>query len=118
MMVKRLALVAAVLLLVGCGKTTPSIDTDSIRAAVSQVRDKTVKICSFLPTTGTVTEILASAVPALDVAQKIAEKICAAVTGQPVGQSLYGAQPQCPMVNGVCVEGKFVDPNKPIEEQE
>lgn len=87
------------LLLVGC--TDPRID---------EIRAKAVEICGFAPTLTTVSQILAN--PGLSGAAEIASAICNAVTASKP-QGLYGdmypKETNCPQVNGVCIEGDFVE---------
>jgi hypothetical protein len=101
---KRLLLLIP-LFLFGC--TDPRID---------EIREKAVAICGFAPTLSSVSQILAN--PGLTSAAAIAQAICDAVTAKPpVGLygNMYPQETDCPKVNGVCVEGDFVE--KPKEEK-
>lgn len=87
-------LVALALTLSGCW-TKEDVD-----AKVTTVREATVKICGYLPTVATVTNILAAGDPTVLTATAISTAICAAVKTQ----ALLG----CKQVAGVCIEGQFV----------
>lgn len=122
---KRLA-VLAVLLLTGCGfETGQSIDTTALNVVVQKVQDLTVKACSFLPASKSVVAIIAAADPLAMSAVAIADAICAAVTASPAAPSsdpaIFGfgkSEPgPCPMVEGVCVEGQFISKDEAPKEE-
>ena len=112
---KRLAVVA-VLLLGGCSlETGPSVDTTALNAVITKIQDYTKQICSYIPTDGTVKQILASVDPLAESAYNIAAQICKAVTAEapaggagPAVLGLGEKAESCPMVAGVCIEGAFV----------
>jgi hypothetical protein len=121
---KRLATVPVVLLLTGCGPTFPTIDGVALREAVAQVQAATVQACQYLPTNETVVAILTTG-EVLETAYNIARQICDAVTEtvSAVGpaqmqEPRLGDADQCPMVRGVCVEGRFIAPKQSDRPQE
>lgn len=115
-MKKRIASIAlaALLALTGCGPTFPTIDSAALREAVAQVQAATVEICKYLPTNETVVGILTQTHAVVETAYAIAQQICSAVTEvapPPLVQNRrLGDEEQCPMVRGVCIEGRFVAP--------
>jgi len=92
--------IVATLLLAGCA-TTPT--TGQISEKVKQIQDYTRLACSFVPTIGTVANILSSgaAAPAIT----IANDICIAVTTAPLAD---GPRRGPPHVRGVIIKGRFV----------
>lgn len=90
-------------LLVGCGGGELTLSEK-----VAEVRAKTTEICSYLPTVNSVAAMISAANPAVVTVGAIAQAICNAVTNPQ--QSLLKSE--CPTVNGVCVEGEFIDPKK------
>jgi len=110
---KRYAFVA-VLLLTGCSmETGQSVDTTALNAVITKIQSYTKQICSYIPTDGTVKQILASIDPLAESAYNIAAQICKAVTAEAPGASPTilgdeGKAESCPMVAGVCIEGAFV----------
>lgn len=96
---KYLALSAA-LILAGCATTTP----DQITARAKEIQGYTRLACSFVPTIGTIANILSSGVAAPAIA--IANDICLAVTTAPLAD---GPRHSRARVNGVAIEGKFVN---------
>ena len=119
---KRLAALIVAAPLVGCGPSFPTIDSQALAEAVAQVREHTVKICNYFPTDSSVVSILTSAHPILESAYSIAQQICNAVTEtvpplEPaqMGQERLGDKDQCPMVRGVCVEGRFGPAKEPAQ---
>jgi hypothetical protein len=116
MIMKRLAALILAAPLVGCGPSFPTIDSAALSEAVAQVRGHTVKICSYFPTNETVVNILTTN-DVLETAYNIAKQICDAVTEQvpplepaQMGQGKLGEKNECPMVRGVCIEGRFLKP--------
>ena len=110
---------AATIALTGCGPTFPTIDSAALREAVAAVQANTVEICQYLPTNESVVSIL-TASDILETAYQIATQICNAVTEAappPLVQNpRLGDEDQCPMVRGVCIEGRFIGgANKPEE---
>ncbi len=93
-------LILGTLALAGCA-TTPTSTAD-ISAKAKEIQGYTKLACSFLPTIGTIANILSTgaATPAVT----IAADICAAVTTAP----LADGGPRVPKVRGVVVKGKFV----------
>lgn len=85
--------------LAGCD---PQVETKKVQGA-------TVSACQYLPTAETVANIAKSfyspAIPYVDTASSIADKICGAVTNIPLAD---GPGDHLPRVNGVVVKGKFV----------
>ena len=88
---------------------------------IQEVKDFAVKTCKYLPTAATVADILATGIapiPGVPVAQVVARMICSAVNhweameAQPkvFGLGEFGQGSDCPMVNGVCIKGKRVNP--------
>jgi hypothetical protein len=123
----------AVLTLPACG--------DSASVVVQKIQDKSVQICSFLPSSQSVLELVKAA-SNVDVAV-IAGAICNAVTAWAAKGEEIPATPEllkndaapapakliliedekkpepddCPRVNGVCIAGTFVDKEgKPVEQ--
>lgn len=80
--------------------TGPSFDED-----VESVRLLTVRLCGFLPTASTVTNIIAVGSPALLTATAIASAICVAVSSR---KSSMGLAELPVTVGGVVIEGDFV----------
>jgi len=121
---KSRSAVIAVLLLGGCSmETGQSVDTTALNAVITKIQDYTKQICSYIPTDGTVKQILASVDPLAESAYNIAAQICKAVTETPLavepGPAVLelGEKPaSCPMVAGVCIEGSFVPKYAPKEE--
>lgn len=79
---------------------------------IEEVQYATVKVCSFLPTALTVSRLLALNSPGLLTAQAIAVAICTAINNQHPS-ALFGMgkgdnYPK-PVVQGVEIEGEFVD---------
>lgn len=100
---RRLAAIAFVLFLAGCGGGTGA---DLIKT----VQDATVKACGFLPVASTVAAIidtLAGTGGAATMAAAAAKGICTAV--KPSTHALVQTEPT---FNGVKIEGEFVDPDK------
>lgn len=93
----RGAVLATALLVAGCASIPRNDDV------VQQVRDITVATCKFLPTVGTVLDILAGG--QLSGPLAIAAAICQAVAPQ-----AYAAprRSTAPVVQGVKVRGRFV----------
>jgi hypothetical protein len=71
---------------------------------VANVQTLTISVCSFLPTAGTIENILLANVPGLTTAQAIAQAICNALV--PAKSSRRGAA--APNVAGVPIHGRFV----------
>ena len=108
---RRLAVLVVALPLAGCGVMTPTVDSEAVAVVVAQVQAAAVKICSFLPTDGTVVEIV-KATQGGETVLAIANAICKAVTASPTVGALGGNTAPCPVVAGVCVEGQFIDPKE------
>lgn len=114
---------------------------NSASVVVQKIQDKSVQICSFLPSAQSVLELV-KATTNVDV-NVIAGAICNAVTswaakGQPIPATpeLIDTQPMpdvprliliedeqkpaekdCPRINGVCIAGTFVDKEgNPVDE--
>jgi hypothetical protein len=112
---KRLALIAVVLPLAGCGPSFPTIDSAALAEAVAQVQKHTVQICAYLPSNNSVVSILTASNPIVETAFAIATQICNAVTATvpplapaQMGEKRLGEERQCPMVRGVCIDGQFI----------
>ena len=105
------AAIAASLLIAGCGESAPSVDTAAINIVVKKVQEIAVKICSFLPTDESVVNIIKASSTG-ETAYGIAKAICDAVTKADTEGAPDNAagKNQCPMVQGVCIEGEFVAP--------
>lgn len=97
--------VAATLLLAGCGTVTP----EAITSRAQEIQNITKLICKFVPTLGTVANILSggTTMPAA----LIAQDICLAVTTAPLADGprggptrLYGYDRKNA---GVVIKGKF-----------
>ena len=78
---------------------------------IKEVQKATVAVCRFLPTVTTVTNLLALQNPGLLTAQAIAVAICTAIRNQPLSTlaSLGEEGQPKPTVQGVVIEGEFVD---------
>lgn len=100
----RAVLLVALLSLAGCGGETGSL-MDNVKA----VQAATTKACSYLPTVASVSAMLTANNPTVIGVSAIAGAICNAVTKPPNVLGLKAEE--CPEVNGVCVEGDFVDPD-------
>src|SRR5262245_17401851 len=110
---------AGALALAGCGPSFPTIDSEALKEAVAQVQGYTVQICRYLPTNDSVIGILTSSNDILETAFAIAQQICNAVTERveavnpaQAQEPQLGEENQCPMVRGVCIEGRFVPEGK------
>lgn len=89
--------------------------SDSLAVKVKEVQDKTVEICSYLPTAQSVVDIIKAGGPSTAVPFALATAICDAVVAWKMGDSatdMQGIAKPCPRVNGVCVEGTFVEKDK------
>jgi hypothetical protein len=82
--------------------TGPEFDED-----IEKIRLATVRVCGFLPTVGTVANILAAGNPALMGATAIAGAICAALTRKKSMAALYG-DGGVATVEGIVIEGEWV----------
>lgn len=100
-------LVASVAVLAAsCGEMTLS-------EKVKAVQDKAVMICSYMPKADSVQHMLLASNPTTQGIEAIANAICTAVIAWQNSQKTGSAfATECPKVNGVCVEGKFVDKPK------
>jgi len=90
-------------LLVGCGGSETTL-----AEKVAEVQAQATKICAYLPTATSVAAMISAANPAVIGVSAIAQAICSAVTKQT--QSLLTSER--PTVNGVQVDGEFIDPKK------
>ena len=97
----------ALLSLAGCGYVT----SGKLDEQVAEVQAATAKLCKFIPTAASVGAILSANNPAVIGVAATATAICNAVTSAHA-QSLTGDEKPCPEVNGVCVEGEFIDKDK------
>jgi hypothetical protein len=116
---KRLAIVAIVLPLAGCGPSFPTIDGSALAEAVAQVRGHTIQICNYFPSDSSLVAILTASSPVVETAYNIAKQICDAVTATvpPLSPAQemskrQGDENQCPMVRGVCITGRFIQEGK------
>src|SRR5262245_58243345 len=116
---KKIVALSLTFALAGCGPSFPTIDTAALREAVAQVQAKTVQICQYLPTNETVVAILTSS-DILETAYNIASQICHAVEEKvpplsptQMQEPRMGDEGQCPMVRGVCIEGRFIGKEEP-----
>lgn len=92
--------IALTLFLAACA--TP-VDTATITARAKQIQDYTRLACSFVPTIGTIANILSSGTAGPAIA--IANDICTAVTTAPLAD---GPRRGPPHVRGVIIKGRFV----------
>lgn len=110
---RRIALALLLLIpLAGCGSDPESSYADEI----AKVQEYAQQICNFLPHAKSVAAMLTADNPVVTGAFAVATAICNAVTGKPMG--LYSdryTEETCPKVNGICIEGEFVDPEKKDE---
>lgn len=84
------------------------VDAAKLAAEVTKVQTLTASACRFVPTAASVASILTAGNPAVVGAGAVATAICQAVTGsRPLGL-VGGGIPQ-PEVNGIVVEGEFLD---------
>jgi hypothetical protein len=120
---KRPIVLSLTVMLAGCGPTFPTVDAAALREAVAQVQGYTVEICQYLPTNATVVDILTTS-DVLETAYKIASQICSAVTEvvpplspAQMQQPRLGDAEQCPMVRGICIEGRFLNPQAGGQQQ-
>jgi hypothetical protein len=97
MMMKKVLLLVGFLSMGGC-TTTGAID-------VTTIQQDAVLACGFLPTVGTVANIIAVGNPLLATAEAVAAAICAAVAPAKASGRLGAVAPQ---VNGVTIHGRFV----------
>jgi hypothetical protein len=102
------AIVAASVGLGGCSTTgTPPIT--NINSFIAQVQSTAVAVCAFLPTAGTVAEIITLGNPLVSTVDQIVSSICTAVATTvvpPLAGTRFGIAP--PTVLGVVVHGRFV----------
>jgi len=109
-MLRALCLFMLFLMLSGCGLWKSEM---TIPEKVAAVREKAVELCGYLPKADSVEHMLLASNPVSQTVEAVANAICNAVVAW---QKQHGAAPSvsaltddCPRVNGVCVEGEFVD---------
>ncbi|MCI0557476.1 MAG: hypothetical protein MN733_03195 [Nitrososphaera sp.] len=102
-MIKLIATMAVTsMLLLGCGWWGSSdIPEDAVT-----IKEIVEASCNFRVSLDSVVKILAASNPTVAGVDAIASAICAAVTSTPDVQALVS---QCPSVNGVCIEGEFIE---------
>jgi len=76
---------------------------------VKAIQDKAVQLCAYLPQATAVTAMLSAANPAVTSVGAVANAICTAITNWSSKRTEGTFTTECPRVNGVCVEGTFVD---------
>lgn len=103
-MLLRAALVAALLSLAGCGGGSMSEQVSAIQAGA-------IKLCGYAPTAASVLAVLTAGNPAVTGVTAIVTAICGAVSNPPLGLKSDDGKP-CPQVNGVCIEGEFIEPKE------
>lgn len=97
---KKLLIVSVLFLLAGCAGTPNN-------GGVKEVQDMAAKICRFVPTFQTVTDIFLSGSAVASTALSVASAICNAVTINPLADG-PGAKNYKPTVAGVRVKGSFI----------
>jgi hypothetical protein len=119
---RRLAALVLAAPLMGCGPSFPTIDSAALAEAVAQVRGQTIKICNYFPSDSSLIGILTASHPVVESAYNLAKQICDAVTATvpavnpaQMGGMREGDEDQCPMVRGVCITGRFTQPQQPPE---
>jgi hypothetical protein len=87
------------------GVTTTNTDE------VVKIQAAAVRACGFLPTMETVLDLMAvvTPVPGMSMATVIAKKICFAVNNANKISSLVGDKKLKPMIDGVEIEGEFIN---------
>lgn len=117
---KKLLLSAALVSMVSLGgcatieSALPNLPAE-IATVTSQTQAIAAAVCAFEPTAATVGAVVASLFPnggAIDaMANAAADAICKAVTSMPVAPVAASATlgPNFPMVNGVVIEGHFIN---------
>jgi hypothetical protein len=78
---------------------------------VVKIQAAAVRACGFLPTMETVLSLMAVVVPVpgMSVGTVVAKKICFAVNNAKKISSLVGDEELKPMIDGVVIEGEFVN---------
>lgn len=118
---KRLSVIAALAMAVlaaGCSETQ--------QTQVQKVREFAVRLCGFLPSVNSVAAILAASNPQVSGTLAVATAICDAVAEKPPVETpavhrgslvwptiliqVQDKPKDCPQVNGVCVDGEWIDP--------
>ena len=118
-MMQKLFLASLISLsLAACATTGGMPSSTNESPVVQQVQQITQIACKFVPTAGTILQIVAQGVPGLGAAEAIADAICAAVaptrtmkistTDMPELIFVANKTPKKPTVAGVPVRGKFV----------
>ena len=105
----RLAVLPVVALLcVSCGGSSLTMDQ-----AIKWVQDRTVQICSYLPAATSAAQVILATNATLEATlESIANAICTAVANwqeQTKQSTINSIVMPCPTVNGICIEGQFVD---------
>jgi hypothetical protein len=82
-------------------------------SVITKVQAATVKLCGFLPAATTVAQLVAPGNPGVAAASVIAQKICGAVNAPTkMWLGAMNGEPQKPMVDGVVIEGEFINPKE------
>jgi hypothetical protein len=78
---------------------------------VVKIQAAAVRLCGFLPTMETVLALMAAVVPVpgMSVGAVVAKKICFAVNNAKKISSLVGDEQLKPMIDGVVIEGEFIN---------
>ena len=101
----RIFLALALLaLLTGC-------ESNTLAKQVKEVQDKAVELCAYLPSFNSVSAILTAGNPTAIGINAVANAICTAVI-QWKDHQTNALVTDCPRVNGVCVQGQFVQPKE------
>ena len=95
---RKIVVIGLCLGLAGCAGTS----REEISATAKQIQEYTKLACSFVPTIGTIANILSTGVATPAIA--IANEICLAVSTAPLAD---GGR-RIPKVNGVVIKGSFV----------
>jgi hypothetical protein len=99
---KKLAMLGLALALSGCATSGQWPSTEALSERAKQIQALTVQACRYLPTIGTIANLLSGGVTAP--AAMIAADICAAVTTAPLADGPRGRI----KVRGVTIRGRFV----------
>lgn len=85
-------------------------DTDE----VVKIQAAAVRLCGFLPTVETVVALIGAVapVPGASMGTVVAKRICEAVTKSKAAMKVLGSEPLKPIIDGVVIEGEWVNPKE------
>jgi hypothetical protein len=103
---RKLLLVAAAAAVVGLSGCTTPFNPATFAA---QVQAETQKLCGYVPTAETITNLFATGVPGVQLAETLANAICGAVGPAPKTTALFRAHAAAPppVLYGVKLKGHY-----------